>query len=242
MSLTDNVAIPRRTMVLFFIIDTSWSMRGAKIKAVNSTIKEVIPTLKNLSDFNADAQIKIAALEFSTGVRWLTPNGPVAAETYVWRDMDASGVTDFGEACVTLNEKLSTKGFMKETTGSFAPALFLMSDGRPGSYKKKLGELKKNNWFQKAIKVAVAIGNDADCSVLAEFTGTSETVVAVHNVAMLKKMIKFVSIRASEVASKNATVGSPEGGDSKQAAFIDELNNFKVEMADSADASGDDEW
>ncbi|MCL1921422.1 MAG: VWA domain-containing protein [Kiritimatiellaeota bacterium] len=244
MSLTDNVPIPRKTMVLFFMIDTSWSMRGAKIDAVNSTIKEVIPELENLSDANADAQIKIATLAFSTGARWLTPRGPIAVENYVWKDLTAQGLTDFGDACVELNQKLSTSvtGFMREATGSFAPAIFLLSDGRPGSYKKKLGELRKNDWFRKAIKVAVAIGNDADCSILAEFTGTGETVVTVHNVAMLKKMIKFVSVRASEVASKNANVGSPEGGDSKQAAFIDELNNFKVEAAASADAGEDDEW
>jgi hypothetical protein len=51
-------------------------------------------------------------------------------------------------------------------------------------------------------------------------------------------------VRASEVASKSANVGSgDDGGESKQAAFIDELNNFKVEAADSADAGDDgDIW
>ncbi|MCL1921423.1 MAG: VWA domain-containing protein [Kiritimatiellaeota bacterium] len=243
MSLTDNVAIPRKTMVLFFVVDTSGSMEGSKIGAVNSAIEEVIPELKNLSDANADAQIKIAVLEFSSGARWLTPNGPVEAENYVWRDIDASGVTDLGDACLKLNEKLSTKGFMQEATGSFAPAIFLMSDGAPtDDYKTGLDKLKQNAWFKKAIKVSVAIGDDADSGVLSEFTGSSESVVTVHNVATLKKMIKFVSVRASEVSSKNANVGSTEGGDSKQSAFIDELNNFKVETAASADAGGGDEW
>ena len=245
MSLLDNVPIPRKTMVLFFVVDTSGSMMGSKIGEVNSAIEEVIPELKDLSESNADAQIKIACLEFSSGARWLTPNGPMDAENFAWNDMDASGVTDLGDACMKLNEKLSTKAFMKEATGSFAPAIFLLSDGGPtDDYKKGLDALKQNNWFRKAIKVAVAIGNDADTSVLEEFTGNSEAVLVVHNPKMLRKMIKFVSVRASEVASRSSNVGSgDEGGESKQDAFIDELNQFKVDAADSADADdGDDIW
>ena len=241
MSLLENVAIPRKTMVLFFLVDTSGSMMGTKIGEVNSAIEEVIPELKDLSESNPDAQIKIAALEFSSGARWLTPNGPIEAENFVWNDIDASGVTDLGDACVKLNEKLSTKAFMQEATGSFAPAIFLLSDGEPtDDYQKGLAALKQNNWFKKAIKVAVAIGDDADKAVLGEFTGSVEAVLEVHNPMMLRKMIKFVSVRASEVASKSANVGSgDDGGESKQDAFIDELNTFKIDAAASADTDDD---
>ena len=262
MDLLDTVPIPRKTMVLFFIVDTSGSMIGSKIGEVNSAIEEVIPELRELSNSNADAQIKIAVLEFSSGARWLTPNGPIDVENYFWNDMSASGVTDFGEACLKLNEKLSTKAFMQEATGSFAPALFLLSDGGPtDDYKSGIDALKTNNWFKKAIKVAVAIGSDADKAVLAEFTGNIEAVLEAHNPAMLRKMIKFVSIRASEVASKSANIktgggggdgdgngngngdGGGNGADSKQDAFIDELNDFKVELVESADADdGGDIW
>jgi len=245
MSLLDNVAIPRKTMVLFFVVDTSGSMLGSKIGTVNSAIEEVIPELKDLSESNADAQIKVAVLEFSTGAIWQNPSGPVEVENFSWRDLDANGVTDLGDACLQLNEKLSTKAFMQEATGSFAPAIFLLSDGGPtDDYKKGIEALKRNNWFKKAIKVAIAIGGDADKSVLEEFTGHSETVLEVHNPAMLRKMIKFVSVRASEVSSRSANVGSgDDGGESKQDAFIEELNNIKVEAADSADAADDgDIW
>jgi uncharacterized protein YegL len=144
MSLTDKVEIPRRTMVLFFVIDTSGSMDGAKIGAVNTAIEEVIPAIKDVSDENADAQIKIAALEFSSGANWHTPSGPVPAEQFRWNYLDAAGVTDFGAACRALNEKLSTKAFMQEATGSFAPAIFLLSDGEPtDDWQYQLLELKK---------------------------------------------------------------------------------------------------
>jgi uncharacterized protein YegL len=230
-------------MVLFFLVDTSGSMMGSKIGEVNSAIEEVIPLLKESSEDNPDAQIKIAVLEFSSGARWLTPNGPIEVGNYVWNDMDANGVTDLGDAFNQLNEKLSTKGFMQEATGSFAPAIILLSDGGPtDDYKTGLGSLKQNNWFKKAIKVAVAIGADADVSVLEEFTGNIEAVLIVNNPVLLRKMIKFVSIRASEVASRSANVGSgDDGGESKQDIFVDELINFKVEAAENADTDDDGE-
>ena len=72
MGLYDEVVeVPRRTMVLFFVVDTSGSMSGAKIGTVNSAIEEVVPELKDISESNADAQIKVATLSFSTGARWI---------------------------------------------------------------------------------------------------------------------------------------------------------------------------
>jgi len=246
MGLTDRVEIPRRTMVLFFVIDTSGSMEGSKIGAVNTAIREVIPEIRDVSDDNADALIKIAALEFSSGARWITPNGPIEAGQFNWNNMDAAGVTDFGAACWALNEKLSTKAFMAEATGSFAPAIFLLSDGGPtDNWQKELDKLKQNNWFKAAIKVAVAIGDDADKDVLKAFTGSIEAVLEVHDSATLMKMIKFVSVRASQVASKSSNAVDPSqggsGDEAKQNELIQNLNELKEEIASAPDAS-DEVW
>ena len=65
---------------------------------------------------------------------------------------------------------------------------FLLSDGEPtDNYKHGLEKLKQNNWFKKAIKVAVAIGEDANKAVLAEFTGNKEAVLTVHTPEALTK-------------------------------------------------------
>lgn len=236
----DAVEIPRRTMVLFFLVDTSGSMSGSKIGAVNAAIEEVLPELKDISESNADAQIKIAALAFSTGANWIY-NTPIEAENFRWNYLDAKGVTDLGEACMQLNEKLSRNAFMSDATGSFAPAIFLMSDGEPtDNYQYGLTKLKENNWFKKAIKVAVAIGDDANRNILSEFTGTSEAVLEVHTPEALKKMIKFVSVRASEIGSKSSNVGmtgSPVNL-SKQDDFVNEIKTVNAEDWDSFDDSG----
>ena len=113
----DVVEVPRRTMVLFFVVDCSGSMAGNKIGTVNTAIEEVIPELKDISESNADAQIKVATLQFSTGARW-NETAPVPAEVFRWNYLDANGLTDLGEACIQLNEKLkridSTGGIKKQ--------------------------------------------------------------------------------------------------------------------------------
>lgn len=252
MGLYDEVVeVSRRTMVLFFVVDTSGSMSGAKIGQVNTAIEDVVPELKDISETNADAQIKVATLSFSTGAHWIE-NEPVAAENFRWTYLDASGVTDLGEACLQLNEKLSRKAFMSDAAGSFAPAIFLMSDGAPtDNYRHGLDKLKQNNWFKKAIKVALAIGNDANLDVLEEFTGNMEAVITVHTPQALRKWIQFVSVRASEIGSKSSNTESSDQSEkpgetsapvSKQDEFVKEIQNQVAEAEDWESYDDGIEW
>ncbi len=234
------VEVARRTMTLFFVVDTSGSMEGSKMGTLNSAVEEVIPEIRKISGENADAAIKIAVLEFSSGARWITP-APMNAEDFTWSFLNADGLTDLGQACKQLDEKLSRKAFMSDVAGSFAPAIFLLSDGEPtDEYKPELNKLWQNNWFKKAIKVAVAIGEDANRDVLSEFTGNKEAVLTVHTPEALAKMIRFVSVTASQIGSKSTGVG--KGG-------VDEAANKQNEMVQKLGAvqatdvdDGDLEW
>jgi uncharacterized protein YegL len=244
MALTDQVAVARKTMVLFFMVDCSGSMDGSKIGAVNNAIEEVIPEIRKISDENADAEIKVAALEFCSGSRWITKDGPVSAEQFVWKTLDAAGQTDMGDACKSLAKKLSTKedGFMQAATGSYAPAIFLMSDGQPNDddngFEKGLAILKQNNWFKAAVKVAVAIGDDADEGPLVAFTGNKESVVRVHDSATLKRLIKFVSVTSSQVASQSSHAKDGVAvGEAKQTAINDAIAGFVQEQGGTTDAN-----
>ncbi len=199
-------AVPRRVMPLFFLVDTSGSMEGAKIASLNTAVREALNDVGVISHNNSDAQIKVAVLEFSSGVDWMYPQ-PMDSESFVWQDLEAGGLTSFGEALRELNQKLSkSNGFMSEPTGTRAPAIILLSDGEPtDEYKHALEAIKGNPWFKVAVKVAIAIGDDADRSILAEFTGNIEAVITVHNVDQLKKIIHTVSVTASMVASQSAS-------------------------------------
>ncbi len=231
--------IVKRQMVLFFVIDTSGSMMGTKIGAVNTAIREVLPELQGAG--GADVDLKVACLTFSTGCQWMYPS-PIEADNFQWNNVEAEGVTDLGAACRELSEKMSKNGFLKAPSGSVAPAIFLMSDGEPtDDWEKGLDLLKQNNWFKYAIKVAVAIGDDANKDVLAKFTGTIEAVITVHTPEALKKWIRKVSITSSQIGSKSqpATDGQIQ---SKQDAMIEEIKEIQQTEPDldTTSTSGDD--
>jgi len=204
MSLLDEtVEVPRRTMTLFFLICTSGSMEGHKIGAVNESMREVLPMIRDISAANPDAEINVAVLQFSKGASWIYKE-PKPASDFEWNDLSAAGASvDLGEACRELNSKLSKNGFMKSASGSYAPIIILLSDSNPtDDFETGLAELKKNGWFRVAIKIAIAIGDDANKEKLAKFTGTSETVFSVHNIDALKKMIRIVAVTSSQVDEK----------------------------------------
>jgi uncharacterized protein YegL len=237
MGLLDNESIPRRKMVLFFVIDTSGSMCGSKIGSVNDAIENVLPMIGEISDENPDAEINVAALEFSTGTRWLYDE-PKNAKDFIWQKVEADGLTSLGEACEELNKKLSrTGGFMPTSTGSgyFAPAIILLSDGGPtDNFEAGLSSLKTNQWFKNAIKIAIAIGDDADKEVLRQFTGSSEAVITVHNIDALKAMIRIIAITSSQIGSKSTSATDA----TKQDQVIDEINKAAADVdgAETANA------
>ncbi len=205
----DAVEVTRRTLVLFFVVDCSGSMTGTKIGTVNAAIEELVPEIKDISESNADAQIKIATLAFSDKAFWIE-DAPVSIDDFRWNYIKTRSTTMLGKACAQLNEKLSEQAFLDDTTGYFAPAIFLLSDGAPtDNYKESLDKLKQNHWFKSAIKVAIAIGKDANTKILGDFTGNPNTVISVHNPETLKKWVKFVSVRASVLGSRNAM--TPDG-------------------------------
>ena len=237
MSLMDEtVSVPRRTMNLFFLIDTSGSMEGNKIGAVNDAVVNVLPMLNDISETNPDAEIKVAALEFSSGVNWLYDE-PKLAKDFIWQDVTAGGLTSLGGACAELASKLSRNGgFMQSASGSFAPAIILLSDGGPtDNYEVGLAKLQSNNWFKSAIKIAIAIGDDADKDVLKQFTGNSEAVITVHNIDALKQIIRVVAVTSSQIGSKSSTAGDVTKQDQVIKDVQDAAKN--IDGADSADST-----
>ncbi len=194
---------PRKVMTLFYLIDTSESMSGSRIGTLNASMEESIPLLKEIETANDDAEIKVAILQFSSGSTWITPaSGPVSLDDLTWDDLTAGGITDLGAAFYELDSKLSRNAFLQSQTGAYAPVIILISDGGPtDNWEKALNNLKQNNWFKHAIKIAIDIESGSDRTVLEAFTGNSEAILDAKNQNILKKMIHKVSVRASEFQS-----------------------------------------
>lgn len=215
--------MPRRVMTLFLLVDTSGSMTvNGNIGKVNSAIEEMIPLLQEVSDENADAEIKIAVLEFSNGCRWVTRDatgnpGVESLETFFWNDLEASGLTDMGTAFTELESKLSRSAFLASATGAYAPVIILLSDGQPtDNTQPGLEKLKHNNWYKAATKIAISVDN-GDTSALSAFTGTTETVLQVNSGREdLKSLLCRLAVVSSTMQSRSVTAASG-GSDAEEA-------------------------
>ena len=242
MSLLEEITpSPRKVMTLFYLVDTSGSMSGSRIGTVNAAMEECIPLLKDVAAANDDAEIRVAIMQFSSGCSWITPaSGPVGLDDIIWNDLQAGGMTEFGGALTELDKKLSRNEFLNSQTGAYAPVILLLSDGGPtDNWEKALDNLKQNNWFKHAIKIA----SGSDKSVLAQFTGNSEAILDAKDTATLKKMIHKVSVRASEFQSHSKQSADTVTSSEQDSADIVNAVVNDVEQDNGTPVSSDDnDW
>ena len=188
----------KRPLNFFWVVDCSGSMTGDKIAKVNYAIQSTIPDMQQAAADNTNAQLLIQSMKFSTGATWMTSQ-PVKIEDYTWTDLTASGVTELGKAFDLLAGQLTIPPMSER---ALPPVIVLLSDGQPtDQYKANLDRLLNLPWGRKAVRIAIAIGNDADREVLAEFTGNRELVLEANNPQALVAMIKWASTVAKQVSS-----------------------------------------
>lgn len=245
-----GVSPVKKNMVLFFLIDVSSSMKGERIDTMNRAMREVLPDLINIGGSNTD--IRVAVLEFSSGWNWITPEPMLLEEYQNWKNLVADGVTDLGMALEELNTKMSRKQFLNSPSLSFAPVVFLITDGYPtDNYKKGLDILRKNKWFQAGIKIALALGSGVDRKILEEFTGDPEFVVEAKDTKMLYQLVRQISVMSSQIGSSSVPVeeaavelseADVEG--SKQELMRDALREMKNDImaSDFAELDFDNGW
>ena len=202
-------AVSKKSLVIFFLIDTSGSMKGKKMGELNTVMEELIPEIRRVGE--ADTEVKVAVLTFSTDVRWMYST-PIPIEDFEWARLRANGVTSMGAAFKELSLRMSRNSFLNSPSLSFAPVIFLMTDGYPSDdYREGLKELQSNSWYKFGLKAALGIGNEANDDVLAEFTGSKDTVVHAYSGGQLAQMIKIIAVTSSQIGSKSMTLSDDTG-------------------------------
>ncbi|MDF2595284.1 MAG: von Willebrand factor type [Clostridia bacterium] len=193
-----------RPLHFIWLVDCSGSMMGEKIQSLNYAIRQTIPDMKAAADENPNAQLYIRAVKFSEGASWHIAN-PTPIEEFEWIDLEAGGLTDMGKAFELVTDQLHMPPMPER---ALPPVLVLLSDGQPtDQYKKNLDELLSLPWGKKAVKLAIAIGSDADTTVLREFMNNNELpVLQANNPEVLTKYIKWASTIAKQVSSPASNV------------------------------------
>ncbi len=210
-SLTD---VPRKELHVFYVLDTSGSMAGQKISALNHAMEECTEALKTLAKSNGDAKLKVAVLEFNSGCKWVTINGPEdLEEDFEYEYLKAGGLTDIGAALKELNSKLSRHAFLNSMTGALMPVIIFMTDGyATDDYDKALAEIRQNRWFSRATKIGFALGDSPDVKMISEIVGNSEAVIKTTDLDLFKRLMRFVSVTASMLVSQSHTTETESSG------------------------------
>lgn len=206
---------PIKKLHIFYILDTSGSMSGDPIGALNDAMRSTVEELRKKDGEKAD--LRIAVLEYNSENRWVTQgnNGVENLQDFFWTDLQATGMTYLGGALKELNTVLSQLEKMKDDTGNKIPIIIFMSDGCPiaiDDWQADLQVLSENKWYRAAIKIAFALGDYADTDVLANVVGVTEweqiipnygAVIKTNDLQVFSNMIQNVSVSAVEAVSSS---------------------------------------
>ena len=156
----------RRQLHVILALDCSGSMRGSKIASLNYAIRAALPELRNVAADNPEVDVRLRAVQFATDVSWHIAE-PVPVDSLEWTDLMADGETNMGAALALIAGNLS------QTTlpgRQLPPVLVLASDGYPSDdIEAGLAALLGSYYGERAIRVAIAIGSDADEDILERF-------------------------------------------------------------------------
>lgn len=184
-------ALATRPLHFIWIVDCSGSMGGEKIKSLNFAIREALPAMRSVADENPNAEILCRAISFDTNAKWHIKN-PTPIDKFDWIDLEVGGVTAMGAALKLLAEELATD---KMGDRALPPVLVLLSDGAPtDDFRSGLNAITALPWGKKAVKLSIAIGEDADTDVLQQFIGHDEIKPLIaNNAAQLVDFIRWAS-------------------------------------------------
>jgi len=197
-----------RPLHFVFLADCSGSMAGEKIASLNTAIREAIPHMRDVAKENPNARLLVRAVSFSEGARWHVSQ-PTDVEQLQWPDLTAGGSTSMGMALRLVADVLKTPPMAER---ALPPVLVLVSDGQPtDDFNGGLRALLAERWGQKAVRIAIAIGNDAELDPLRRFMGNSELEPLVaHKSADLVRFIRWAS--TAVVKSASSPVSPAQGG------------------------------
>jgi uncharacterized protein YegL len=189
-----------RPLHFIWLCDCSGSMAvDGKIQSLNNAIRESIPHMQKVADENPNAQVLVRAIKFSTGAQWHLSQ-PTPVEDFKWMDLSAEGTTAMGGALSLLAEQLKIPPMSDR---ALPPVLVMISDGQPtDDFAKGLKQVMDLPWGKKAVRVAIAIGEDADQEVLQKFIGQAELKpLQANNPESLVRYIRWVSTAVLKSAS-----------------------------------------
>ncbi len=159
-----------RRLPVYFVLDTSGSMRGEPIISVNVALQSMVSALRQ--DPHALESVHIAMITFDVDAREVMPLTALDQAKNPEISTPQSGPTFLGAALELLIDRVDrdVKKNTPEAKGDWRPIVFIMTDGSPSdlqTFKGAVLELKKRQFGNI---VACAAGPKAKQAYLKQIT------------------------------------------------------------------------
>ena len=196
-----------RRLPVYLVLDTSGSMSGEPIQAVENGMQMLVSALRQ--DPQALEAAFLSVITFSSDAKQVVPLTDLAS--FQMPSLTAGGSTELG-AALTLVTDCARKEITKSTPekkGDWRPLVFLMTDGSPTDtdrWQKGLADFQASKW---GIVVCCAAGQAADTSVLKQISPECVGQMDTADSKALAAFFKWVSSSIS-ASSKSVNEGKKE--------------------------------
>ena len=181
-----------RRLPVYFLLDTSGSMYGEPIQALNNALSGMINTLR--SDAQALDSLWINLITFDREVKEIVPLTELVSFQLPEITCPQSGPTNTGAALEFVIKKVKQEVVKGTSTqkGDWNPLLFVFTDGKPSDIQLYRDMIPLVKELKFGAVVGCAAGHLADDKILKELT---DTVVHLDSAdsATLKQFFKWVS-------------------------------------------------
>ena len=192
-----------KPLPVVLLLDVSSSMSGDKIENLNKAVEDMLDNFAQ--EEKMETEILVSVITFGNQVELQVPY--IKASQVQWQGLQANGMTPMGTALKMAKAMIEDK----ETTPSraYRPTIVLVSDGQPNdSWEKPLEDFISEGRSSKCDRMAMAIGRDADETVLKRFIeGTPHDLFYAENAGQLHEFFQRVTMSVTmRTQSKNPNV------------------------------------
>lgn len=189
-----------RPLPVIFLLDVSGSMaEEGKINVLNQSMRDMLATFSKSDDLRAE--IHIAVITFGGEARLHAPLQPAAR--LEWQDFVAEGGTPMGAAMSLAADLIEDKEAIPGR--AYRPTVVLVSDGHPtDQFSTALDKIAGQGRAQKADRMALAIGSDADVDLLRRFVSNPERTVFLA--ADARRIKDFFQLVTMSVAARSRSI------------------------------------
>lgn len=159
-----------RRLLAYFLLDTSGSMNGEPIQALNNGFNGLISMLR--ADPQAMDTLHLSVITYDREVRNIIPLIDLASFHPMEITCPDSGPTHTGAALEMVSQLVQkdlVKGSM-DRKGDWRPLLFIFTDGKPSDIQKYREMIPVIKSLDFGVIVGCAAGHKADESFLKELT------------------------------------------------------------------------